>query len=55
MNQYVEQAMKTKNIILQKKKQQVGKQEFMMLTRIYYIIIGKVYDKEVNTKMNKII
>ena len=45
MNQYVEQVMKIKRKMLLKKMQQVVKQVFMMLTRIYYIIIGKVYNK----------
>ena len=59
VNYYVEQVMKTKNIILQKKKQQVGKQVFMMLTRISYIIIGKVDNKDLldddyNTDIQKL-
>ena len=59
MNQYVEQVMKTKNIILQKKKQQVWKQVFMMLTKIFYIIIGKVDNKDLldddyNTNIQKL-
>ena len=45
MNWYVEREMKIKRKMLLKKMQQVVKQAFMMLTRISYIIIGKVYNK----------
>lgn len=46
MNQYVEQEMKIKRKMLLKKMQRATKQVFMMLIKIFYIIIGQVYRKQ---------